>query len=163
MISIIVAVAENSVIGRDNQLIWHLPADLRRFKLLTENHSVIMGKNTYLSLPEQFRPLKNRRNVIVSSSMKKADGVEVVGSVEEALRLCQGEEEVFIIGGASIYRQTIDTADRIYLTVVCKAFDGDVVFPAIDRRMWHTTEKSELLTDEKMGLRFFYETLDRKK
>ncbi len=160
MISIIVAVAENRVIGRDNQLIWHISEDLKRFKRLTENNTVVMGRKTYLSLP--FRPLKNRRNIVISNTVKEIEGVEVVSSIDEALSLCRGDE-VFIIGGASIYEQTLGLVDRIYLTVVCKSFEGDVYFPEIPRSEWTTIEKSELQTDEKSGLQFYYETLERKR
>lgn len=161
MISIIVAVAENRVIGKDNQLIWHISEDLKRFKRLTEHHTVVMGRKTYLSLP--FRPLKNRRNIVISTTVNEIEGVEVVSSIDEAFSLCQGEEEVFVMGGASIYEQTLVMADRIYLTVVCKAFEGDVYFPEIPRSEWTTIEKSELQTDEKSGLQFYYETLERKR
>lgn len=161
MISIIVAVAENRVIGKDNQLIWHISEDLKRFKRLTEHHTVVMGRKTYLSLP--FRPLKNRRNIVISTTVNEIEGVEVVSSIDEALSLCQGEQEVFVMGGASIYEQTLGMADRIYLTVVCKSFDGDVYFPEIPRSEWTTVEKSELQTDEKSGLQFYYETLERKR
>lgn len=160
MISIIVAVAENRVIGRDNQLIWHISEDLKRFKRLTENNTVVMGRKTYLSLP--FRPLKNRRNIVISTTVKEIEGVEVVSSIDEAISLCRGDE-VFIIGGASIYEQTLGLVDRIYLTVVCKSFEGDVYFPEIPRSEWTTIEKSELQTDEKSGLQFYYETLERKR
>ena len=151
-LSIIVAVANGSVIGKDNSLIWHLSDDLKRFKRITEGHTVIMGRKTYMSLP--FRPLKNRRNIVISTSLADIDGA--------AVALCRTEDEVFIIGGASIYEQTIGIADKIYLTRVLKDFEGDTSFPEIQDSRWQSLEKSEILFDEKEKTEFYYETLVRK-
>ncbi len=158
-LSIIVAVAESNVIGKDNSLIWHISEDLKRFKRLTENHTVVMGRKTYMSLP--FRPLKNRRNIVITKGENHIEGVEIAHSVEEALELCKGEDEVFIIGGASIYEQTIDIADKIYLTKVLKEFEGDTFFPEISATEWQSVEQSEVFGDEKEGVEFYYETLVR--
>lgn len=158
-LSIIVAVAEGNVIGKDNSLIWHLSEDLKRFKRLTENHTVVMGRKTYMSLP--FRPLKNRRNIVITRSNEPIKGVEMVDSIDRALKLCEGEDEVFIIGGASIYEQTIDLADKMYLTRVLKEFEGDTFFPEISNKKWITLERSETLFDEKEATEFYYETLVR--
>ena len=160
-LSIIVAVANGSVIGKDNSLIWHLSDDLKHFKRITEGHTVIMGRKTYMSLP--FRPLKNRRNIVISTSLADIDGAEVAHSVEEAVALCRTEDEVFIIGGASVYEQTIGIADKIYLTRVLKDFKGDTFFPEIQDSRWQSVEKSEILFDEKEKTEFYYETLVRKK
>jgi dihydrofolate reductase len=154
MISIIVAVAENDVIGKNNSLLWHISEDLRRFKQLTENNTVIMGRKTYFSLP--FRPLKNRRNIVISESLALIDGVEVVNSLQNAFELCKNDREVFIIGGASIYCQSMDLADRIYLTTVYKAFDGDTFFPKIDTKKWQLTDKSEVFYDKEAELSYSY-------
>ncbi len=158
-LSIIVAVAEGNVIGKDNSLIWHISEDLKRFKRLTENHTVVMGRKTYMSLP--FRPLKNRRNIVITKGKNHIEGVETAHSVEEALELCKGEDEVFIIGGASIYEQTIDIADKIYLTKVLKEFEGDTFFPEISDKKWIVSERSETMFDEKEATDFYYETLIR--
>jgi len=150
--SIIVAVAENNVIGKDNALLWHISDDLKNFKKITENHSVIMGRKTYFSLP--FRPLKNRRNIVISNSLPQIEGAEVVKSIEEAFELCKNESEVFVIGGGAIYRQTIDFADKIYLTKVYANFNGDTFFPEIDEKIWKISQQSEIFTDEKSGLKY---------
>ncbi|MDR1544192.1 MAG: dihydrofolate reductase [Prevotellaceae bacterium] len=153
-ISIIVAVADNGAIGKNNALLWHISDDLKRFKSLTENHSVIMGRKTYFSLP--FRPLKNRRNIVVSNTLQKIDGAETVKSIQEAFELCNAENEVFIIGGASIYEQTINIADKIYLTKIYKNFDGDTFFPEIDEKSWKITDKTAFFYDEKTDLKYSF-------
>jgi dihydrofolate reductase len=159
MVSIIVAVAESNIIGKDNSLLWHISEDLKRFKKLTENHTVIMGRKTYFSLP--FRPLANRRNIIISRSTAHIDGTETVDSLPAAFELCKDENEVFIIGGASIYSQSMSYADRIYFTKVYKAFDGDTFFPEIDIEKWQLTDRSEIFYDEKADLKFQYLTFDK--
>ena len=158
-VSIIVAVAENNVIGKDNALLWHISDDLKHFKQLTENHSVIMGRKTYFSLP--CRPLKNRRNIIISNSLSKIDGAEIAKSIEEAFEFCKNEDEVFIIGGETIYKQTIDFADKIYFTHIYKSFDGDTFFPEIDENIWQITEQSEIFTDDKSGLRYEFVNFEK--
>lgn len=135
MISIIVAIAENNAIGRNNDLLWHLPADLRRFKQITSGHPVIMGKRTYFSLPR--RPLPGRKNVVITDIPgEKFEGCQVAYSIDEALAQCDPAEENFIIGGASVYRQFLPHTDKLYLTRVHRAFEGDVFFPAIDFQQW---------------------------
>lgn len=136
MISMIVAIAANRAIGKNNELLWHLPADLKRFKALTTGHTVIMGRNTYISLPK--RPLPNRRNLVISDIIgENLPGCEQVYSIEEALEKCQGEEEHFVIGGASVYRQCLPFTDRLYLTKIHKEFEGDVFFPEINMDDWN--------------------------
>ncbi len=157
--SIIVAIADNNVIGKDNDLIWHISEDLKRFKKLTEHHTVVMGRNTYFSLP--FRPLKNRRNIVVSRTLVDVEGVEVVDSIDKAFNLVADEQEVFVMGGASIYEQVIDVADRIYLTVVKKTFEGDTYFPKIDESKWSCVEESEVIFDDNEKVEFYYQILDR--
>ena len=118
----------NGVIGCNNKLIWHLPIDLKRFKEITTGHSVIMGRKTYESIG---RPLKNRRNIIISRNKNyKVDGCEVVFSLEEAIKLTNNN--CFIIGGGEIYNQSIEIADKIYLTIIDKEFYGDVKFPKLN-------------------------------
>lgn len=135
MISMIVAIAANRAIGKNNELLWHIPADLKRFKALTTGHTVIMGRNTYLSLPK--RPLPGRRNLVISDIIgENLPGCEQVYSIEEALEKCSDHEENFVIGGASVYRQCLPFTDKLYLTKIHKDFDGDVFFPAINMSEW---------------------------
>ena len=132
-VSIIAGVAENMVIGRENNLLWNIPEDMKRFREITSGHPVIMGRKTFESLPLTFRPLPNRTNIVVTrdSSYKVPEGVIVVNSVEEALKIAKGKdkEEIFIIGGGQIYAQTIGLADKLYLTIVKGEFEGDTFFP----------------------------------
>src|ERR1700744_5562864 len=114
-VSIVVAISENHVIGKDNKLLWHLPADLKHFKEITSGHTVIMGRKTYESVG---KPLPNRRNIIVTRQDITIAGCEVVNSIEAAIELCKTQNEVFIIGGAEIYKQAMHLTDRIYLTIV---------------------------------------------
>jgi dihydrofolate reductase len=114
MISIIVAIAKNNAIGKNNDLLWHIPEDLKRFKQITSGHKIIMGKKTYLSLP--FRPLKNRENIVITDCPDDVfEGCTVVFSVGEAISKCSEEEETFIIGGASVYKQFLPLTDRLYI------------------------------------------------
>lgn len=137
MISIILAVARNGVIGKDNSLLWHISEDLQRFKRITTGHPVVMGRKTFESLG---RPLPNRRNVVISRRQGYApQGVQVAGSLDEAISFFEIDEEVFIIGGGEIYRQAMPLADRLYLTVIHRDYDGDTTFPEIDERQWTRT------------------------
>jgi dihydrofolate reductase len=137
MISIIVAIGKNNVIGKNNKLLWNLPDDLRRFKELTTNNVVVMGKNTYYSLPSS-KALKNRINIVFSKSENIKD-VEVVTSIDEAFSKFDKyqDKEIFIIGGESIYNMFIDIVDKIYLTIVGSDLDGDTFFPQIDYSKWN--------------------------
>lgn len=130
--------AENRVIGRDNALPWRLPSDMKHFKELTIGHTVIMGRKTYDSMGQ---PLVERRNVVISRDPGLAyDGAEVVSSLDDALGLAAGEDEVFVAGGAEIYRLALPRADRIYLTVVHTAVEGDTHFPEFDMEEWQLAE-----------------------
>lgn len=137
MISLIAAVAQNGVIGNRNAMPWHLSEDFKHFKALTTGHTVVMGRNTWESIG---RPLPNRRNVVVSRTMQPVEGVEVVGSTDEALSLCGSDEELFVMGGGAIYAQAIDRADKLCITHIYCNFDGDVRFPAIDPEQWQQTK-----------------------
>lgn len=129
IISIIAAMASNGAIGRDGGLPWHLPADLRRFRELTTGHTVIMGRKTFESIG---RPLPERVNIVITRQAGFGEpGVTVAGSLEEALSMASGEGEVFICGGGEIYLQALPLADRIYLTLIDRPFDGDAFFPEI--------------------------------
>jgi dihydrofolate reductase len=158
IISIVVAIAENNAIGKNNQLLWHLPADLKHFKQITTGHTVIMGRKTYDSVG---KPLPNRRNIIITRQDITIEGCEVAKSIEDALALCAGEEEVFIIGGAEIYKQSIHLADRIYLTIVHQKFDGDSYFPEINYGQWVETTRGDHQPDEKNKLPYSFITLER--
>ena len=131
MISIIAAVAKNRAIGFQNKLIYWLPNDLKRFKALTTGHTIIMGRNTFLSLPKGALP--NRRNIVLTRSLKAFEGCDVYPSLEEALAHCNKDEEVFIIGGASVYRQALKIADRLCLTEIDDTpTEADTFFPPYD-------------------------------
>ena len=162
MLSIIVAIAQNLAIGKNNDLLWHLSADLKHFKQLTSGHTVIMGERTYLSLPK--RPLPNRRNIIISDRMEaQYEGCEVAHSIAEAAALCRPDEESFVIGGGSIYRQFMPLADRLHITWVYRDFEADTFFPAIDEKIWQPVETSERMCDEASGLEFAFVTYERVK
>lgn len=133
MISIIVAVAENGVIGDKNTLLWHISEDLKHFKAITSGHPVVMGRKTFESLG---RPLPNRTNVVITRQSIEIPGCTVVHSLPEALALFAADEEVFIIGGAQIYAEALPLADRFYLTRVLRTYQGDTSFPEWDAERW---------------------------
>jgi len=159
-VSIIVAISENNAIGKDNQLLWHLPADLKHFKEITSGHTIIMGRKTYDSIG---RPLPNRRNIVIT---RKADlqieNVEIVNSLDEAISLCANENEVFIIGGAEIYKNAILLGNRIYLTTVHQEYEADVFFPEINADEWSETYREYHAADEKNSVAYTFSTLERK-
>jgi dihydrofolate reductase len=160
MISIIVAVANNQAIGKNNDLLWHLPGDLIRFKKITSGHAVIMGKNTWESLPR--KPLVNRINIVITDNIgDKFQGALRAGSIEEALTLVNNEDENFVIGGASIYRQFLPMCDRLYLTRVFKDFDADVFFPEIDPGQWNLISREDFPPEGENDFSFSYLIYDR--
>lgn len=147
IISAIVVTDINSAIGKDNELLVHFPADLKRFKSLTTGHSIIMGRKTFDSLG---KPLPNRRNIVISrQSQLNIPGVEICQSIEQALKYCNSEAEVFIIGGAEIYKQFFHLIDIIYLTRIHKAFEADTYFPLIDSTEWKLIEQEDFAPDDK--------------
>jgi len=139
VLTIIAAVSENNVIGNKGKLPWRIPEDLKRFKELTLEHSVIMGLNTYLSLPKKFRPLPDRKNIVLSDRDYDEKGIYVARSIDEALRLCDCEES-FVIGGASVYEQFLPLSQRMELTRVHGEIEGDVFFPEVNWSEWKETE-----------------------
>lgn len=156
MIKIIVAISKNRVIGESNKLLWHLPADLKRFKEITTGHAIVMGRKTFQSIG---RPLPNRRNIIVTRDDNyEIDGCEVVHSIEEALLLTG--RDCFIIGGGEIYKQTIDLADKIYLTIIDNDFAGDTYFPEINEN-WFVHQEEVGLMDEKNPYNYKFITYER--
>ena len=147
-LSIIVAVASDGAIGRANDLLWHLPADLKRFKELTTGHTILMGRKTFESLPRG--PLPNRRNIIISRSLPAQPGAEVYPTIQQALEACASDEEVFIIGGGEIYRQLLPNTERIYLTRVQASFpDAEVFFPELDPTEWIKEAREVYPRDER--------------
>jgi len=162
MISIIIAIAENYAIGKNNELLWHIPEDLKRFKKITTGHKVIMGKNTFLSLP--VRPLRNRENIVLTDIPGEVfEGCTVVYSLEEALDKCSPSEENFVIGGASIYQQLLPHTDRLYLTWVHKEFEGDAFFPVIDFKEWQIISKEDIPVDNQLGFAYSFVVYDHRK
>jgi len=157
-ISIIVAIAKNFAIGSNNNLLFYLPDDLKRFKRITTGHPIIMGKNTLLSLPNG--PLPNRRNIVISQSLESFEGVEIVRSVEEAIEKVKDETEAFVIGGGMIYEQLYPVAGKLYLTLVHEKFDADTFFPEIDYTEWEELEREEY-HDKKNNFDYTYLTLVR--
>lgn len=151
MISIIVAVAENNVIGKDNTLIWHLPADMKFFKEKTSGHCVITGRKNYESIPEKFRPLPNRTNIVVTRQASyQAPGALIAISLEDAINKAKttGDQEIFIIGGGEIYKQGLQFADRVYLTKIHYNFEGDAFFPELGKN-WKEIARTAGIVDEK--------------
>lgn len=144
-IVIIAAVAKNGVIGKDNQLLWHIPEDMKHFREATAGKPVIMGRKTWESLPERFRPLPGRRNVVITRQPAfPASGAELADSLEGALQQCQNEACVFVIGGAEIYAQAMPRADRLLLTEVDITPQGDAFFPIPDPAIWLETTRTEV-------------------
>ncbi|MCF8224405.1 MAG: dihydrofolate reductase [Bacteroidales bacterium] len=147
-ISIIVAIAENNAIGKDNKLLWHLSDDLKRFKKITSGHAVMMGRNTYLSLPKGALP--NRRNIVITNiENEKFEGCEMAYSLEEGLELAGTGEECFVMGGGMVYRQLLPIAGKLYLTRVHHTFDADTFFPEIDPSHWKEVESEFVDADAK--------------
>lgn len=160
IVSIVVAIAEDNAIGKDNQLLWHLPADLKHFKDITSGHTIIMGRKTYDSIG---RPLPNRRNIVITRNTGlELPGTEITNSLDEALALCKGTEEVFIIGGAELYNHALAATNRIYLTRVHQTYEADTFFPEIDLEEWQELSTEKHLPDEKNKVAYTFSTLERK-
>lgn len=141
MVSIIVAIAQNGTIGDKNSLLWHIKEDMRFFRTTTSGHAVVMGRKTFESLGS--RPLPKRTNIVITRADRAFEGALTAHSLEEAIRLAEGDEEIFIIGGAQIYREALRIADRMYITRVMHDYEGDTSFPDIDLSEW------ELVAEEK--------------
>ena len=158
IISAVVVVDQNWGIGKNNQLLVHFPADLKRFKSITTGHSIIMGRKTFESMG---RALPNRRNIVITRQADlKLDGAEISFSLENALMLCQAEEEVFIIGGAEIFKQAMPVLNKIYLTRIQKSFDADTFFPEITSE-WKETEKQDFDPDDKTPFSYSFLTYQK--
>jgi dihydrofolate reductase len=163
-ISIIVAAAENGIIGRGGALPWRLSDDLRKFKQLTMSRTIIMGRRTWESIG---RALPGRRTMVVSRSpdfRTNVDGVATTTSLDQALKITEaaGDEEAFIVGGAELYRESLSRANRLYLTRVCAAVEGDTSFPEIEWNNWQLVESEDHDADEKNEYAYRFETYDRR-
>ncbi len=158
-ISIIAAMAANRTIGIENRLPWHLPDDLKRFKALTMNHHIVMGRKTYDSIG---KPLPGRSTVIVTRNVDYAvPGCIAVNSLDAALTVSFSDEEVFFVGGADLYRQALPIANRIYLTEIQRVFDGDAFFPEFDKSQWTETAREPHRTEGDTGFDYHYVIYDR--
>lgn len=161
MIKILVACDENRVIGKDNQLIWHLPADLKRFKSLTTGHVILMGRKTYESIG---KPLPNRTTIVITRQVDfQAEGTITVHSVEEAILKAKSltREDIFIVGGAEIYSLSLDLADQLLVTQLHDIFEGDAFFPEISADTWEIVDRERGLTDEKNPFQYSYITYQK--
>ena len=165
-VSLIVAVSQNGMIGKDNDLIWHLPKDMKFFKDTTLGHHVIMGRKNFESIPHKFRPLPNRTNIVITrQSDYKAEDSIVVNSVEESLKVAKsnGENEAFIIGGGQIYKLALEAnlIDRIYLTRIHHSFDGDTFFPELNSD-WEEVNREDCLKDDNHKYDYSFIVLEKK-
>ena len=163
MLSIIVAIAKNNVIGKDNKLIWHLPEDLKRFKRLTTNHNIIMGRKTFESLG---RVLPNRKHIVLCNDMKldiNDENVEIMDNIDKLKEYEEAEEENFVIGGATIYKLLLPKANKLYITKINQEFEGDVYFPEIDEGIWKVveTKKGINLSKEYTDLNEMWKDLEK--
>jgi len=164
-VALIVAVAENGVIGKDNDLIWHLPKDMRFFKETTLGHHVIMGRKNFESIPHKYRPLTDRTNIVITrQSGYKAEGCIIVNSVVAALDIAKnnGDTEPFIIGGGQIYKLALEAnlVDKIYLTKINNTFDGDTFFPDLENE-WKEVERIDCKADQKHAHDYSFLTFEK--
>jgi dihydrofolate reductase len=160
IVSIIAAMDRNRLIGNNNQLPWHLPADLAHFKKLTMGKPIIMGRKTYESIG---RPLPGRTNIVMTRSGDfHPEGVMVASSLEQALEMAAGEEEVMVIGGSTIYQLALPAAERLYITYVDNSYEGDAWFPALDTGQWRVIASEEHAADEKNSSDYRFVTYERK-
>ena len=160
IISIIAAVSDDMGIGKDNDLLWHIPEDLKRFKRLTYGKAVIMGKRTWESLP--VKPLPGRKNIVLTDVPGECIDCSITAySTGDALQKCENDEEVFIIGGGSVYRQFISIATRLYITHVHKNRPADVYFPKIDPKQWRIIEKEDSVSEDENRIPYSYVLYER--
>jgi len=157
MLTLIAAASENNALGKDNDLVWHLPDDFKRFKALTSGHYILMGRKTFESFP---KPLPNRTHVIITrqNDYEVPEGCIVVNSLSKAIEVCPKNEEIFIIGGGQIYKQSIEIADKIELTRVHTTVEADAFFPEIDDAIWEVIQSEYHPKDEKHEHDFTYLT-----
>jgi len=160
MITIIAAIGNKNALGKDNQLLWKLPKDLKHFKTLTENHPVVMGRKTFESIG---KPLPNRTNIVVSRKENWfQEGILIVSTLKEALKFAKKiNEDFFVIGGGEIYKQTMDVADRLEITQVNGDFEADTFFPKIDPKIWQKTDEECHSRDDKNDYDFCFQTFEK--
>ncbi len=160
-VSIIAAVADNYAIGKSNKLPWHLPADLKHFKALTTGSAMLMGKRTFESLPNG--PLPNRKNIVLSSMFNEGvrEGYFEANSIEDAMELCNNSENIFIIGGGSVYKQTMEIADYMHITWIHAEFHADAFFPEIDFTKWKEINREDYSPDEKNEYAYSFVTYEK--
>ncbi len=162
MITIIAAIGKNNELGKNNDLIWHLPADLKRFKKVTSGHHILMGRNTYESIG---KPLPNRTTVIITRNDNYfKDGCLIANSIDEAIQLSKDDEEIFIIGGAQVYDQAINNpaVGKLDITLVHESFDADVYFPNIDTTIWEEVSREDFKADDKNKYDYSFVSYKRK-
>ena len=160
-LSVVAAVARGGVIGRDNAIPWRIPEDAQRFRTLTMGHPVVMGRRTWDSLPDRFRPLPGRRNVVVTRNRAwHADGAERAGSLADALRLLDSEPQVFVVGGAELYAEALSLADELLLTEIEAEVEGDTFFPSWDRAAFDEVSREQHLSET--GIPFSFVTYLRR-
>ena len=158
MLSIIVAISKNNVIGYKNKLVWNLAEDMKRFKEITEGHTVIMGRKTYESIG---KTLENRENIVITHDVDlKIEGAKIVNNIEDLNDFIDDEEEHFVIGGAIIYRLLMPKVKKMYITQIDKVFEGDAYFPVINNDEWEITSKEEAVTED--GLKYEFLIYERK-
>ena len=154
-LSIVAAVARGGVIGRDNAIPWRIPEDARRFRTLTMGHPVVMGRRTWDSLPDRYRPLPGRRNVVLSRNPDwHAEGAERAGSLDDALRQLDGAPRVFVIGGATVYAAALPIADELLLTEIDTDVEGDTVFPPFDAAEFEETSRERHVSETGVSFSF---------
>jgi dihydrofolate reductase len=159
MLSIIVAIAKNNAIGKDNQLLWHISEDLKYFRQVTSGHAVIMGRKTFESIG---KPLPNRKNIVISRTLAPQDGVTLASSIAEALQLVSNETEVFVIGGGAIYRETFPLAQKLYVTQVHETCRGDTFFPVINPAEWQEISREDVACGKQFPHAFSFIIYERK-
>ncbi len=162
MISIIAAISKNNALGKDNDLIWHLPADLKRFKKITSGHTIIMGRKTFESIG---KPLPNRKSIIITRNTNyQIEGCTIVHSLDEAIAKVADEEKAFIIGGAKIYKQSLENniADQLDITFVHQEFEADAFFPNINTEVWKEVAREDCKADEKNNYDYSFVTFKKR-
>ena len=161
MVNIIVAIAQNGTIGDKNSLLWHIKEDMRFFRTTTSGHAVIMGRKTFESLGS--KPLPKRTNIVITRSDTKFEGALTAHSLEEAIAMAEGDDEIFIMGGAQIYAIAMDVADRMYITHVERDYEGDTSYPAIDFTKWKLSSVERHERGEEYEYPFEFRIYDRVK
>ena len=159
MVSIIVAIAQNGTIGDKNSLLWHIKEDMRFFRTTTSGHAVIMGRKTFESLGS--KPLPKRKNIVITRAERDFEGAFTAHSLQEAIAMAEGDEEIFIIGGAQIYAEALSVADRMYITRVERDYEGDTSFPDIDYTKWRLVSEERYERGEEFDAPFAFLCYDR--